>query len=71
MKWHYEALPCGDGFAIHEIYIEGKKRSWTEEPVEVFGEDLETILKVLDMMKNDILEQQKTGNHVTNKSSQV
>jgi hypothetical protein len=45
----------GDGYyAIHEYYTMKDGDGWTEEPVEVTGEDIEDVKKSLLLMLNDI-----------------
>ena len=62
--WHYQLMyhknenPAtfeGDGYyAIHEYYPMKDGDGWTEDPVEVTGEDIEDVKKSLLLMLHDI-----------------
>ena len=62
--WHYQLMyhkrenPAdfeGDGYyAIHEYYPLEEGDGWTEDPVEVTGEDIEDVKKALLLMLHDI-----------------
>jgi hypothetical protein len=62
--WHYQLMyhkrenPAafeGDGYyAIHEYYHMKEGDTWTVQPVEVTGEDIEDVKKSLLLMLHDI-----------------
>lgn len=56
--WRYGIIkhidPKGDYHAIHEIYRDGDKISWTEKPVTIIAEDALDIRSEIAMIARDI-----------------
>lgn len=57
MKWHYGIVlhlhQAGNSFAVHSIYHEGDKISWSEEPTRIVVEDILDIDGELQLMLRD------------------
>ena len=52
--WYYRIMEYPEGdCGIHEVYLDGDKKSWTESPI-IVGEDLKELLEILEMIKVDI-----------------
>ena len=57
--WHYQLMrhkveDSEDYYAVHEYYPMEDGDGWTEAPVVVYGESVEEVKEVLQMMLEDI-----------------
>lgn len=58
MKWRYQIMKhkgknCDDWYQIHEVYVEGKKLSWTQDGIVPHGDNKEDLIEMLEMMLKD------------------
>lgn len=72
MRWRYGIIKHknekGDYFAVHEIYLEDNKTSWTKEPIQIVGEKQ----KDLKLQLNNILRDLENESVITvNESNEI
>ena len=57
-KWHYQLMKRNfngvDNYAIHEYFHLDEGDSWASDPVEIDGDSIEDVKKMLQMMLDDI-----------------
>lgn len=66
MSWNYrlmkhkEQKPEDTWYAVHEVFYtgEGKIWAWTEDPVTFIGDSKEEVIRILNMVKRDIENQE-------------